>query len=1036
MGIRSPLNLLCALLFFAVGLPSQSEAQTRRAFLIGNQKYTDGYINRLDRTVNDAKDLAKDLEDVGFDKKNIKVVTDIKNKVAFDKEFDAFLKTVEPGDFVIFYFSGHGFGIEAQRRNYLLFTDLKSPFTYTRGQMSEEDRRNSDLVRVRSARYLDSYQTDEIPKSGVSTKEIETRLAEKNPGNVLMILDACRSLARTEPDQIEQQRVTVRRSAESGSRLLTDEQPPDKFMVLYAAQFGEQAVEGFSDIGRNSLFTEVLRTELPRPGQTIRGLANRVKLVVRATALDYGRQQEPEFSVPRSAKYPDQIRLIGSIGADRFQLAGGNCDGSDEDWKRIIRDGRKRDQLDRHIKRFPGCPSVPEAQREYIRLALTADDKPDQGACDSAEADWRKIGELADAKDPTGVYDPKKLAAVFRGLSKKEQDELADLMNRLAIASRADDQKGLVYLLNRHTERHLGCRTIELAHKEIARIKKGESKEEKSTAGVTPDKISKCDELAAADTDPSKPPEILGVPFEKLKVDAEEAIKACTADYNKSERRVARYLYNRARARHALGLKPGVSSQIRTSALELARDDYRGAWKAGYVSALNDLAVLFEAGDVAESEDEDETPIKLFGRGAEQGHPLAMYNYAVHLRDGQGVRRDLVAAAEWFSKAADAGYVSAMVDLGLALVRGEGVSNPRRGMEWFITAANQGSSRAKLYLGYFYFVGQDDRDSKGKQSVNAVKPDPTLSLLWFGRLSEIRHRTALRWLAELLQDGDGISSPQPEIAERYWRLAAYAGDPLAQVMFAERLRRGSALAKPQYGSSEAIDLLEKAVVQAEAMAALGLAQIYRDEEKATPGERGKPKNVRKSMQYAYRAMELALLSEKDSQSNGEQLPEIQAAHLLIELVKDPRYPENRRLLTPDEIERLERYYGATDAEGKVRIRRLEVLLTCHVGEPKYSRRRKKDIWPATWTRKGTVWVWDWGRAESPTEFQFRNLERANTLCTDNDVLRRTLIDIFNQAKKKQESFAALVDQKIRTAKGENAPPNKKKERRGRGRRYR
>jgi hypothetical protein len=78
-------------------------------------------------------------------------------------------------------------------------------------------------------------------------------------------------------------------------------------------------------------------------------------------------------------------------------------------------------------------------------------------------------------------------------------------------------------------------------------------------------------------------------------------------------------------------------------------------------------------------------------------------------------------------------------------------------------------------------------------------------------------------------------------------------------------------------------------------------------------------------------------------------------------------------------------------------------------------------------------VWDWGRAEAPTEFQFRNLERADNLCTDNDVLRRTLIDIFNQSKKNQESFAALVDQKVRTARGENNPPKAKKERRGRRR---
>ena len=62
-------------------------ADTRRAFLVGIERYSDGFIQRLDRTVNDAKDLAKDLEEVGFDKKNIKVVADLKSRDAFEKEF-------------------------------------------------------------------------------------------------------------------------------------------------------------------------------------------------------------------------------------------------------------------------------------------------------------------------------------------------------------------------------------------------------------------------------------------------------------------------------------------------------------------------------------------------------------------------------------------------------------------------------------------------------------------------------------------------------------------------------------------------------------------------------------------------------------------------------------------------------------------------------------------------------------------------------------------------------------------------------------
>ena len=60
-------------------------------------------------------------------------------------------------------------------------------------------------------------------------------------------------------------------------------------------------------------------------------------------------------------------------------------------------------------------------------------------------------------------------------------------------------------------------------------------------------------------------------------------------------------------------------------------------------------------------------------------------------------------------------------------------------------------------------------------------------------------------------------------------------------------------------------------------------------------------------------------------------------------------------------------------------------------------------------------------AWSPTEFQFRNLERA-TGCINNSVLRRTLVDIFEQSKKSKVAFADLTDQKVRTAHGQSVEP--------------
>jgi len=61
-----------------------------------------------------------------------------------------------------------------------------------------------------------------------------------------------------------------------------------------------------------------------------------------------------------------------------------------------------------------------------------------------------------------------------------------------------------------------------------------------------------------------------------------------------------------------------------------------------------------------------------------------------------------------------------------------------------------------------------------------------------------------------------------------------------------------------------------------------------------------------------------------------------------------------------------------------------------------------------------VWVWDWGRSESPTEPQFRSLER-EWGCADNDILRRTLSAAFDAARKAKVPFADLILQQIAAA---------------------
>ena len=58
-----------------------------------------------------------------------------------------------------------------------------------------------------------------------------------------------------------------------------------------------------------------------------------------------------------------------------------------------------------------------------------------------------------------------------------------------------------------------------------------------------------------------------------------------------------------------------------------------------------------------------------------------------------------------------------------------------------------------------------------------------------------------------------------------------------------------------------------------------------------------------------------------------------------------------------------------------------------------------------------VWVWDWGRPESPTEPQFRSLER-ETGCYDNDNVAAHAVASFDAAHKAKVPFADLIYQQI------------------------
>ena len=867
-------------------------AQTRRAFVLGVKTYPDKEIQSLELPEQDARGVAADLEQVGFDKKNITLALNLRAKADFDKQFGAFLATVKEGDIVYFYYSGHGIGVEANNTDYLLLGGVRSLFSYARDKLSAVDKRNDDIVRLKMPSLESDYENEEIARNGVSVQDVIGQIGAKKPRIMILMLDACRSLATPTSADAE-----VTRGPTTGSRLLPTEQLPPGAIVVFSASFGESAIEKFypAENRKNSLFTEAVRAEMQRPGQTLIEYAERVALVVREYARNGGRQQEPEYF--QNLGSDDNFALIDSVGAEKFVMKQDQCEGAKEDWE-DIRHHPQRETLERHQTRYHDCPTAELARRQLIGL-------------------------LASSQDPVSV---------------------APLGNK---------------------------------------------------------QIDDCDRLAASDADPARPPEAPGLPLQAIVY--ADAAPACEASIKRNPR-IPRFLYNLGRAELAqANYDDDLSDAQKSSKLKEARAAFSDAATRGYVAAIYNLATLFT--DPNETEDELARDDKLLTEAANQQYTPAMYELALRFLQGShGKQLDIGQSYRWMIKAAEAGSVQAMVGASKALFLGTGVTaNPRRAVEWAVRAANSGSVDAKFLLGLYYLWGRYlNNPQTGERSPNTVERDYTQALLWWGRAAEDNSPAAQYYLGYMLERGFGLPSPQPEIAERYYRLAAHGGNEDAEYELARRLRAGTMLAKPENGDAEALDLLRRALSHGSARAAGALAEIYRN------GELGVGKDPLKAIQYAFLAIRLSVLASPTT-DDGDPYHEMAAGILIAEMAYNNQALDasGHPIFKPEELDRLQKYYGLIDPPSRrVKLRSFEVPLNC--ADPKQSNGANAA------PRRKQLWVWDWGRSEPPTEPQFRSLERV-TFCPYNDVLRQTLAAAFDAAKKNKVSFADLVQQEVLAA---------------------
>ena len=222
----------------------------RLALVVGNDKYL--HVTPLRNARNDAQSLARELEAAGF---KVTRVLDATREAMHDS-IDGFLRRIEKGDEVVFFFSGHG-SQPPQLGPYLLPVDIK-----VTGERA-------------------------IQRDGLSLEQVVDDLNQRARFS-LIIIDACRD------DPFRE--TTAGRSLPGGSALGRIE-PPKGSMIIMAASKGQQALDrlGNNDTVPNGLFTRELVKQMRTPGLSAADMLKRVRSSVESTASGVNHAQRPSL---------------------------------------------------------------------------------------------------------------------------------------------------------------------------------------------------------------------------------------------------------------------------------------------------------------------------------------------------------------------------------------------------------------------------------------------------------------------------------------------------------------------------------------------------------------------------------------------------------------------------------------------------------------------------------------------------------------------------------------------------------------------
>jgi formylglycine-generating enzyme required for sulfatase activity len=233
-------------------------AEKRIAFVVGNNLYPNlAFHAQLQRAVNDSRAVAQTLSELGFE---VIKVENVKRSL-FNELWQKLLNTISVGDFVLFYYSGHGVEIEGQK------------FIVP-----------SDIPRISYGRQ------EQIKREAISVSELLLDLRNHKPAVSVLILDACRDHPLI-PQEL--------RSATTPHGLAKIDAPVGTF-VMYSAWAGQTALDRLPEPSidpdpTNSVFTRKLLPLMRKPGLQLRDLAAEVRNEVHALAATVSHEQTPAY---------------------------------------------------------------------------------------------------------------------------------------------------------------------------------------------------------------------------------------------------------------------------------------------------------------------------------------------------------------------------------------------------------------------------------------------------------------------------------------------------------------------------------------------------------------------------------------------------------------------------------------------------------------------------------------------------------------------------------------------------------------------